>query len=220
MTAVLFTGISVASVTSLEQVVTGRIFADYDLDSSLYKIEVLGNSLGHLDVSGENVTLRPLTRKEPLGLFTVLVDVDLADGTHKRAQIRLRIHKYAQVMVTRGPIKRHEVITQNNVTMKKMEVTSLQEQPLDSLDGNSAFRARRNLARGKIITRSAIEPVPDIDVGREVSIVFDNGPCVITAPGRALQSGRIGDRVKIKNTATGKVIYARVQSSRIVSVGK
>ena len=80
------------------------------------------------------------------------------------------------------------------------------------------YRTKRNLRRGTILTTAAIEPIPDIEAGRELSIVYIGGLCRITTAGVALQSGMAGDYVKVKNKGSGKIILARVVDGTAVAV--
>jgi flagella basal body P-ring formation protein FlgA len=99
-----------------------------------------------------------------------------------------------------------------------MEVTSLREQPVISFEQLRGYRSKRNLRKGVIITLRSIEQVPDIDVGREVSIIFDDGFCKITALGRAMHDGFVGKSIKIKSRSSGKIILAKVLDSKSVLV--
>jgi flagella basal body P-ring formation protein FlgA len=212
--ALAVTGHTVA----VDDLVVQRLYEHYSLDTLHYAVEVLSNPLREMDVDPEQVALRPLTRKEPLGLFTVLVEVTDGGALIKRGQVRLRVRKYADVLVAAGRLARHESLTADRLVKKRMEVTSLREQPVTSVDRINGCRLARNLSKGQILTAGAIQPVPDIDVGREVSIVIASGLCTITAPGRSLQAGLTGSYIRVKNMASGKILNARVVDSLSVAV--
>ena len=120
--------------------------------------------------------------------------------------------------MTTGRIRRNEVLTPEKLTLQRMDITSLQEQPIQSVQDIEGYRSKRNLSLGRIVTLSAVEPVPDIEVGREVSIVYDDGFCNIAAPGKVLQNGWAGDYIKVKNKTSGKIILARVVDETVVAV--
>ncbi len=78
---------------------------------------------------------------------------------------------------------------------------------------------RRNLAKGQILTTSAVEPVPDIEVGREVSIQCTNGLFTVTAVrNSAADQAHIGDLIRVKNRASGKIIQARILDNSTVAI--
>ncbi|MEW6413027.1 MAG: flagellar basal body P-ring formation chaperone FlgA [Candidatus Zixiibacteriota bacterium] len=207
-------------VTSLtpSEVILDEIMVTYELDPLVYEIEVLTNQLKTESLEGRQLTFRPLSQKEPIGLFTVLATV-LENGEEIESnQVRLRIKKYKTVLVVKDRVGRNDNLSPEQFGLERMEVTNLTEMPLESVEQIEGYRASRNLRPGQILTSGAIEPIPDVESGRETLIVYDDGLCKITATGIALQSGVTGDYVKVKNKATKKIIMARVIDENAVSV--
>jgi flagella basal body P-ring formation protein FlgA len=216
---VLIPGVSSAQIVSADELVTRWVRSTYHLDSIECEIDILSNPFAATVIGTEQMSFRALTLSEPSGLFTVLAELKNDGVLVKRCQIRLRVKRYAEVIVAADRLKRHDILTGDKLVSKRMEITSLRQQPIGSIEQLDGFRIKRNLSKGKILTTGLIEAVPDIEVGREVSILFSDGLCTITAPGRMLQTGWKGDRVKVKNLASGKVITARVSDSAVVVVG-
>jgi flagella basal body P-ring formation protein FlgA len=195
-----------------------RMMETYDLDSGCYEIEILSNQLEDQVLVDTSLTIRALSQKEPLGLFTVMAAVAKNGQELAGGQVRMRIHKYADVVVASDRIVRNEELDTSRFIIQRMEVTNLIEQPLTDLAELANYRAKRNLRMGTIVTSSAIEAIPDIERGHETVIVYDDGYCHITAPGVALQSGSVGEYIKVKNKATRKIIIARVIDDGEVAV--
>ncbi|MFH1374442.1 MAG: flagellar basal body P-ring formation chaperone FlgA [bacterium] len=217
--ALLVSGESPQAATC-EQAITGRLAAMYDLDTNAYAVEVLSCRLKSVDIESDDIIIRPLTPKEPLGLFTVMVDVKDDGRVIESGQVRLRIKKFADVLVAADKIRNRQLLTGQCLTIRRMDVTSLNETPLRTLSEIDGFRARRNLRRGTILTTGAVEPVPDIEAGREVSIVYVDDLFRITVAGVALQAGIAGEYVKVKNRQSGKIIVARVVDETVVAVDR
>jgi flagella basal body P-ring formation protein FlgA len=215
-TGLLIAGTSIAN--PCDEAVVEKIFHLYQLDKSSYEVEVLSNPLKSAEVSADEIVIRPLSQKEPLGLFTVIAKVVQNGKAVEEGQVRLRIKKYADVLVTTDRIKRHEDLIADKLVVKRMDVTNLVERPLVSLDELAGHRAKRNISKGKILTAGAVEPIPDVERGHEVIIVYTNGLCRVTAEGITLQSGMAGDYVKVKNKSSGKIIIARVIDETAVAV--
>ena len=190
----------------------------FQLDAETYEIGILSNRLKTRMVNPVDLSLRPLTQQEPLGLFSLLVEI-ARDGTViERGQVRLRIKKFADVLVATDKIGHHQLVSEQQFELKRTDVTSLREQPVVSFAELTGYRAKRNLRMGSILTTGAIEPVPDIDVGGEVTIVFSGDWGTITVPGQVMETGRIGDRVRVRNCASGKILLATVISGKSVEV--
>jgi len=204
--------------TTCDRAIIDKMMAMYDLDTSSYQIEILSNQLKSDELTENDIIIRPLTSKEPLGLFTVMVKVINRGEVIESGQVRMKIRLYADVVVVSDKIRSREPLGETKLTVRRMDITSLHEQPLRSLDDITGFRAKRNLRRGTILTTSAIEPIPDVARGRELSIVYVDGLCRVTATGIALQSGIAGDYIKVKNKGSGKIILARIIDGTAVAV--
>ena len=216
---VLIPAASSAQAVSVDELVVRWMRSTYHLDSLECEIDILSNPFAATVIGTDQIGFRALTLSEPAGLFTVLAELKNDGVLVKRCQVRLRVKRFAEVIVATDRLKRHDRLTGDKLVSKRMEITSLRQQPIRSIEQLDGFRIKRNLSKGKILTTGLIEAVPDIEVGREVSILFSDGLCTITAPGRMLQTGWKGDRVKVKNLASGKVITARVSDSAVVVVG-
>lgn len=203
---------------AFEEALTTKMFDEFRLDPAFHEIEIRFNQLKTVEAIPDDLRLEPISMKEPLGSYTVRVIVEQNGQTVEKGQVRVMIKKFAEVLVTSGRIRRNEALTPDKLTLQRMDVTSLQEQPVQSLQEIEGYRSKRNLSTGRIVTLSAVEPVPDIEVGREVSIVYNDGLCNIAAPGQVLQNGWQGDYIKVKNKASGKIILARVVDDTAVAV--
>lgn len=210
--------VSIHPAADCDQAIIDKMMKMYDLESSEYRIEILSNPLKTAAVDSKNLSLRPLTQKEPLGLFSVMVRL-YADGkVVETGQVRMKIKRFAEVLVVTDKFRRHELFAADRIAVKKMDVTNLVEQALFSIDETKGHRTKRNLKKGTILTKGAMESVPEVEPGMETLIVYNDGLFSITAPGIALQSGMAGDYIRVKNKATKKIIVARVVDNKVVAI--
>lgn len=199
-----------AGALSLDEAIIEKMMDMYRLDGSSYRLEILSNPLKTAEAESRDITLRPLSPKEPLGMFSVMVQLFENGAETESGQVRLKIRRFADVVVALDKIGRHKELTADHMTIRRSETTNLRERPFYTLDQLSGLRTKRNISRGSIIKSGDVEQVPDIDIGREVTIVIIDGLCRITARGTALQAGTAGEYIKVKNRAGGKIILARI----------
>ena len=190
----------------------------YGLDEAQFDVAINSNPLKTRMVLPSDLSIRAFSTREPLGPFTIEVTITHLGEEIERGQVRLTITKYEEVMVSKDVVKRHELLSSTQFELKRMDVTSLREQPVTSPDQIDEQRSRRNLRRGTILTTGALEPVPDIEVGGEVTIICEDTWGIITAPGKALQDGWSGDRIRVKNLASNKIVEATVAGDGRVKV--
>jgi len=213
----LFLSLSATAGTHYEDV-NAWLFETYQLDREVYEIEHLTDRLFELDDAAELTIVRPLSQKDPIGLYTVLAQVDHADGRSESMQVRMRIRKFADVVVAKDKFDRHDLLDPTALTVERADITTIREQPVRSINELDGLRTTRIVRRGTILTAGLVESIPDIEPGAEVEIIVQSGLCTITARGKALESGYKGDLVKVKNAASGKIIHAEVIDNVSVAV--
>ncbi len=207
-----------ASAGTGDDLIRQRIFEMYDLDTTAYEIEIRSNPLSTASLTAAELQLRPLLKKAPRGLFSFQATVTRDGKQVESRQVRTKIRKFAEVVVTIDKIKRSEEFAPDRMEIRRMEVTNLTEKPISGFDELAGLRAKRNIRQETILTLAATEPIPDIERGDETLIVYNDGLCRITVPGIALQSGVAGDHIRVKNKATKKIITARVIDDSAVAV--
>ncbi|MDX9858166.1 MAG: flagellar basal body P-ring formation chaperone FlgA [candidate division Zixibacteria bacterium] len=194
------------------------VIDSYQLDPQWYEVEVLEGRLDYIERDYSIAVDKPLTQKEPIGLFSVLATVTYQNGTTETVQVRLRIRKFADVVVADDRMSRFDVLSPERLRVERTDITTLREQPLTSTESVAGLRAARNIRRGDILTTGSVEPIPDIEAGRDVTIVYQDGPCTITAMGKALERGCRGETVRVRNVSSGKVITAEIIDNSSVTV--
>ena len=80
--------------------------------------------------------------------------------------------------------------------------------------------AKRTLLPGKPILPMAVDSPRLVSIGSQVKIVFDEAGLTIVAYGAALQSGAIGDLIRVRNQDSGLVVSGRIQPDGSIRVGE
>lgn len=217
---VLALGMSVkAEPRDCDLEIRNAILNRYQLDSSWYVIDILSSQLKTTALQAKDIIeIRPISQKEPIGLFTIAASVTRDGQAVEKGQVSVRISKYAEVLVANENLKLHDVVSPDKFALKRMDITSLPEQPVQSFSAIADYRLKRNIGKDQVLTRGAVEPVPDIDVGGEVSIVCHSDLFDVTTVGQAMQKGYVGEQIRVKNRASNKVVLATVVDRRTVSI--
>lgn len=142
------------------------------------------------------------------------------DGvTVKRVTLALKLHLYSTIpMVTRA-FHRHEELTEADVEYVEVDLTTLNGgSPIRPFAEVLGVRATREIRAGEPLTNQNSETTPMIAKGDQVTIALEAPRLSIQTVGEALEDGRYGDFIRIKNLASKKVIRARVVKERLVQV--
>lgn len=202
---------------SCNDVITAQVISRYHLDST-YQIEILSNQLADRETESSFVTFKPLSQKEPLGLFTVLMTVTAPDSTRQTVQVRMRVSKFANVLVASDRINKGELLAASQTEVVRMDVTNMREQALTLPEQVIGQIAKRNIQVGSIMTTGCVATPPAVASGRPVTILYEHAGCRITVPGIALQNAATGEYAKVRNTTSGAVFLARVIGENNVAV--
>jgi flagella basal body P-ring formation protein FlgA len=76
----------------------------------------------------------------------------------------------------------------------------------------------RPVSKGACVKSWHVRDRRDTKRGDTVVIVAQSGSIRVEAPGRLLEPGNPGDRVRVLNVASGKEVYATVLDAKTVSV--
>jgi flagella basal body P-ring formation protein FlgA len=87
-----------------------------------------------------------------------------------------------------------------------------------AVDPSGAWTARVPLEAGEPLTAVNVRATPDIARGTPVRIVSDQGLVSVSAPGKILDDGMVGDRVAVLNLATRAVQSGTYRGDATVSL--
>lgn len=152
------------------------------------------------------------------GLYLVPVQVT-CDGTPPiTLNVRLRVSRWREVLVARRAICTGEVIDNDKVTIQRLvletEDTDLITDPVEAL----GKVARRPVAMGQPVKRSAIDEPAVIRRGQNVKLLVQLNGAVIETDAVALQDGKAGARIRVQVTDTRKTLLATVADAETVTV--
>ncbi len=117
-----------------------------------------------------------------------------------------------------GKIRSGEIIGHEDVVLAEDAHHKSYEDVFSSTEAVVGKKARRNIRSGQPITRRMIEDPPTVKKGNRVVLKAENALIKVTALGRVLQDGRVGDQVRVLNTTSGKELLAVVEGPGVVSV--
>lgn len=118
-----------------------------------------------------------------------------------RWAVRPRVTVYAQVPVAAEAAKAG---TRVRLTLERRPLEELRgEAPVDP---SASWQARVPFAPGDPVTEGRVRPWPDALEGSAVQLVAGARGLSVTAPGRLIQDGFVGERVSALNLATRSVV--------------
>jgi len=132
------------------------------------------------------------------------------------SSIRIAIIK--KVLVASRNIKIGEKLDSTNAYFENRDISSMDDNPIISFEFCDHKVASRFITKGSILNNSLLTRPSDIKSGERVEIIFSKGLMDIRTNGIAKENGAIGNRIRVMNEDSRKIISAVVLDSITVAV--
>ena len=137
-----------------------------------------------------------------IGVFALMPGLLLAAGSAFAATVR--------IVVPAHDIARGDTISENDLTYATVDGASLMSGVPTRMDEVKGMQARRMLSAGQPFRGDDVRRPIVITKGQTVTMVFDAPGVQLTAMGRAMSEGGVGDTVTVQNPASYRMISAIV----------
>jgi flagella basal body P-ring formation protein FlgA len=116
---------------------------------------------------------------------------------------------FATVYVTNRKLNSKDVISNGDIKKKRIKLTSRSEDYIFDKEKIVGKQARRSMMAGVAFSDRWIEIVPDIKKGQMAMLLIKSNGFEIKSNVTALDSGRIGDMIRLK-TNTKKILRGKI----------
>lgn len=156
--------------------------------------------------------------RDMVGQIPFAVDFNVNGKLYKRAWANVTIEVLAEVVITRKPLGRHKPITEDDITVLKMDLAKVPSDVITDPEAVLGKRTRRAIGSETVMRANLVEFPPLVRRGDVVLIVAENQGFKITAMGQVKKKGALGDRIPVMNFDSKKVLYARVMDANTVKI--
>jgi len=168
------------------------------------------------DVKVKNITFARLPDNNGNGICALEV-VDTRKMT-RNVFVPFKIMEKKRIYVLKENLKRGEILTEDKLAYKDIILREDRRDYPEDLEDIVGKRLKRDLSANSVITKNVLEDHFVIKRNDIVSIVLENKKFMVKAKGRALDKGRIGDVIRVKNLTSHREIAGRVVADSIVTV--
>ncbi len=120
------------------------------------------------------------------------------------------------VLVFKRSLKKGHVISAQDVTLRKQDIALLRGDPIDNPKAFIGSTLKRNVRSGELaFTHFACM----VCKGEKLKIIAKNQRLSVSMEGNALEDGFMGQRVRIKNIGSSKILSGTVIAKNKVAVG-
>lgn len=167
----------------------------------------------------DGVTARCSATKESLrGNCFLALEFHKDNKLLRRIQIPVRVKIFREVPVAANTIRRSSVIKTNDIIYEKQDVTYYNSDDIPEASDIIGAKTKRNIAKGRIVTKSSLEQDIVIRRGEKVLIIVQTGAIRIRSNGTALQDAAKGASIRVKRVGSGSILHGRVATDGTIYV--
>jgi len=169
------------------------------------------------DWSREKGTER-ITYHAPLGYGWYATTVYVDGVLNRRATSYYKVTVYDRVLVAMTDIRAEEAISPVNARLEERAVDTLPELTLTDFTRLAGRVAGRYIRKDATITPNLLAMPFVMRAGNPVELVLDANGIVVRAEGVALEPGRIGYEIRVRNVRSGKILRGTVIDAATVRI--
>jgi len=166
------------------------------------------------------ITYEVILPKNTDFLGTIPLSVIFRVNRHfqKRVWATVSIEMLAEVVITRRPLRRYQLITEDDIRLQKMDLAELPSNIITSCEEVLGKRTKSAINANVVLRSDLVELPPLVRRGDVVLMIAESDGLKITALGEVRERGRRGERIRVVNLDSKREIYARVLDSKTVKV--
>jgi flagella basal body P-ring formation protein FlgA len=148
---------------------------------------------------------------------TSAASLKFRDTAGRERSLAVRLVWTQPALVLTRSVKKGEVLRETDFAVRKARVSKpgVYASKISEVAGRSL---KKNLNQGEVIFLSFITDVPIMERGKRVTITARNGDLTVKAQGEALESGALGDVVRVRNLSSKAVVTAVIVAGDMVEV--
>jgi flagella basal body P-ring formation protein FlgA len=146
------------------------------------------------------------------------VKVSCSKGKNWSIYVPVMIDIYRPVVVTLEPIARGTALNDSMLQLQEVSVSQLQGSYFTNIAAVEGMVAKRLINSGSTVTSAQVTPPLVIKKGDAVLVTASTSGLKVKMPGTALNDGRQGEQIRVKNNHSKRTIDARVTGPGQVKV--
>ncbi len=150
--------------------------------------------------------------------FSAVVVAPSADNPVKRVSVSGRIERLVQVPVLKNSLRNGDIIGALDIDYIELPAYKLSNGTVLKEEDIINMTPRRTLVSGKPMISNDLEHPKMVERGDTITLIFADGPMMLTVKGKSLQAGALGDTIRVSNSDSNKNLQGTVTAHREVTI--
>lgn len=168
--------------------------------------------------SAEMVEVSSVTYDHNKNIFKATLVAPSRENPIKKIEVGGMVNRLTSVPVLASTLQSGDIIGENDIQMIEISQSDVQNNMIINKNDIIGMTPRRLVGAGKFIQMDDLIKPQLVQRGESVEITFTEGMLVLTAKGKALESGAKGDIVRVTNANSSRTVDATVVGQNQVIV--
>lgn len=129
------------------------------------------------------------------------------------------VNVYSTVYQTAHALPRGHIIRKTDLEPVEYNLARLSYGYFSDSSKLIGMQTKRRLSQGRVITPNQIKPPLLIKRGEQVALVSESSLFKVKMSGKAMMDGAYGDRIRVKNSSSRRIIEGKVTQPGVVMIG-
>ncbi len=147
-----------------------------------------------------------------------VVNIYIDDRLYNKSTVRFKVRVYEQVAVVGQTLPVKHIVTRDDLHLEKLDTSKLSPGYITNIDTVLGLETRRILQNGTPLNTYMLEKPIIIKQLAMINIISNVNGIVVKTSGQALQDGREGNVIRVKNISSNKVVAGKVIDGSTVEV--
>jgi flagella basal body P-ring formation protein FlgA len=123
-----------------------------------------------------------------------------------------------EVVVTRNPVARGQTLQADDLMLREVDIARERKPVYRDVDDVVGLRSKRALDAGDLVHAGLLKRARLVRRGASVQIIARLGSLEVSMHGEALSDGGRGDRIRVRNRTSGRVVTGTVVGRGVIEV--
>ena len=146
------------------------------------------------------------------------VHVKCTSDTPWTVYINAHVRLYEKVAVSSLPLPRGHILKKSDLELVETDLSQIKYGYFTELTPLLGQQLKRRLAQHRVIKVNYVTPPTLVKRGELVSIIAENSGYSVKMNGTALADGAQGDRIRVKNLSSKRIIEGVVKAAGVVDI--
>jgi flagellar basal body P-ring formation protein FlgA len=146
------------------------------------------------------------------------VEIETTPGRSRVLQVPFKVFTKKELFVLKQAAQKGDVIGPKDIYTRETYTNGKMTGYPACADDVIGKALKRDVSGNMVITDQVLEDTIAVKKGAMVIIIAESNKIIVQAKGKAVDKGRIGETIRVKNIASGRELTAKVVSGNAVKV--